>query len=493
MIGYSILGVHPPGDPNDPMYPEMNEEFAPVFGPEDGTSVRPIELRGIFVVGNVQGQTKTLTGSKDLHGTMWVTDQRVIILCKNYDQVKWDGSNNRGVVIFGLGVETTWHLASKAYHRVTSIGKAMTAHLYYPWIGSVGWQPDRDRKHRARIRLGITVRLDNGGSYERGLEVGFEEAIDASAFAQALAQRVGKWRLSHGPRLDEKHRVSFETLAKAAPLDPPTPGSVRLYRVPQFSVATEETTPGAIATRTANSRSEAKASTPPLANQKVSRVVDGSIPQETFLTYATEYHPPFELIAEPTERPDLGLVVTGEPGLQLNRGDALWHARVNCQGTFRVDDDGLPSEAGSFEPLYKGWAELLITDTWLIVLLTSGWTAGGFAGSKHGRSVLVSYPIDLIYGIGVKTKNAAGAETSPMLGFVSHDKSWGMVDVSEIAGVKAPASEQWTMAPVGQSAAAVEIAMAICASRGLPRPERRTEPLGHSYLVASSYAGSSSN
>ena len=147
MANYRFFSVLHPEEVTDPLFPVLNSNFVPVFTEDDGNEIESLPVQGMFVLKDSSENTvKIVSGSKDLKGTLWITSQRVVVVCRNFDQVKWDRTNSVNTAFFGIGTEVAWHLGEKAVHKIKSAGKAMASHVYFPWIESIGYRPGRERR-----------------------------------------------------------------------------------------------------------------------------------------------------------------------------------------------------------------------------------------------------------------------------------------------------------------------------------------------------------
>ena len=253
---YNVLGVLQAGQEAGALYPVLDDSLEPIFEPADGSSISSLEVRGIYLRDLKDEKLHLRNGSADLKGNLWVSDQRLVLVCQNYDKVQWDAGNNLGVMTWGLSIELTDHVASKIYRRVRSRNKAMAAHIYFPWIASVMWCNDRGRKKPPTLRFEIIRNLTTGQK-KFFLEVHLPSGTDAGVIAQRLLQRIGRWYLDGPLDLNDKGATKMTELANVGPLPPPAEGSLSSHKVPASHFVSATTIPPALATRTAETRKAA--------------------------------------------------------------------------------------------------------------------------------------------------------------------------------------------------------------------------------------------
>jgi hypothetical protein len=244
---YNMFAVSKPRESLGALYPVLDAGFTPVPEEGDGATPKILEVRGMYVLGKVGPDIKILNGSRDLSGRLSITDQRISVVCRNYDKVRWDGLNNANAAFYGLGTEAAFHVAEKAFKRVVNSGKAMTAHLYFPWIAWVGWKPATGRKDRAAIRFSVELPLKGGGVLQRHMELRFDDGTGTSELARSIVQRIARWWLALPFSLPVDVTERLTKLSNAPSLAQPAPGTLSTYQMPKNYAVSKGSTPSAIA------------------------------------------------------------------------------------------------------------------------------------------------------------------------------------------------------------------------------------------------------
>jgi hypothetical protein len=230
-MAFNILIVRSAGDEDDPWYPNLDKSLMPVLTPRDGSKVVMNSGRGLVVSRLLDGKLKRVQGATGMNVEMWTTDHRVIVRSKNYDTVKWTGDNAVGAMIWGFGTEETFHLASKAYHRVRSMGKAMIGHVYMPWIRSIAYQPRVGRQQDGCVRIQVTQKFKDGSTGDRYLTVHVDKHEDPRAAAELILDRCMDWWDNHSTKLTDDQR---ESLGKVGEFSIPEPGKMSVVQLPVY-------------------------------------------------------------------------------------------------------------------------------------------------------------------------------------------------------------------------------------------------------------------
>jgi len=245
---YAILGVRTPEAPVDPMFPQLTDDLSPIMDLVDGADLITHPVRGIWLLKDTSGGIEVAGGASDLQGTLSITDQRLIVICKNYDKVRWDRFNSLNSVNIGLGTETAFHLGEKAIRRVKTRGKVMCGHIYFPWVQFVGWAPFYSKKLPAKLRIGLNVKASAEAEDRLFLEVGLDVDIDAAQLAQFTARRVAQWWVASTIPL-KSFAGSFHELGAVGLLESPDRGNMATYEVPFHMFAHPTNTPATLARR----------------------------------------------------------------------------------------------------------------------------------------------------------------------------------------------------------------------------------------------------
>jgi hypothetical protein len=493
---YNILTIKSPDDEFDPFYPSVDKSLFPVLTGHDGQIAAPYSVSGLTVSVIEDEAFKKIAGATGLSGDLWVTDHRIIVRCNNYDKVKWTGENNVDAWVFGAGTESALFLAAKAYHRVRSMGKTMTGHVYMPWIRSIAYCPQIGRAQPAAVRLQLTKKLQDGSTKDIFLSISLTKGTDSKAVAQEILRRCLRWWSVHETGLTKEQEQQVQN-GLSQQLWSPEPGKMTVINLPvfrhpfanNFTPTLKTAATGAVATTSqTETRIDTVAET--TTREGISPVRGGTIFVQTLIDHSSQYRPPFDwMLTDPelgTQASAFGCSVTADRQLEpASAGEVLWHANVATRGTVCLADDGRPGlHGGTLQPLFKGTGELLVTKSSIFVLVANGWTALGFVGPEEKSALIVSMPLEMVSFVGVVMVGPKSGRTEPDLQFMSGDKLWGAIWVERIMGTMKPDAGEWPIQAATLSEAATGIAEAMCEMHGDPRPTPHAEGGGFIYLVA---------
>jgi hypothetical protein len=228
---YNVLGIRTPGEPPDIHYPSLGEKLLPEFYPVDGQPEHH-KLNALSVSRLRGGESKRVIGTEKVSADLWLTDERVVVCCSNYNVAHWSGENNINSFIWGRGLETTDFLITKAVHRVQARGKAMVGHVHLPWITTVGYQPHRRFKQVGAVTVRVNSKLTDGTVKTLSLELRLDNSEDPRAVAERLFRRTCEWWLKHGEYLSDAARQRFQQGVTATFNDPDV-GKMALLHLPQ--------------------------------------------------------------------------------------------------------------------------------------------------------------------------------------------------------------------------------------------------------------------
>jgi hypothetical protein len=425
---YRILGVLEGGEDAGALYPVLTDKLVPEFEDADGDTTLSYPVRGIYVRHMKDDQITPLNGSGDLAGALWLTDQRLVLVCPNYDKVRWDAGNNLGVMYWGLSVELTDHVASKIYHRVRSRNKAMGAHLYFPWIESVMFANDRGRKKPPTLRFGIVRNLTSGPK-KYFLEVHLRSGTDAGALARRILQRIGRWYLDGPIDLNDKGTFIMNELAQIDPLSVPTGTALTSRKIQGAYYVSATTIPEALGAKAAQTR---KAAAAQYAAREVARQK-----AVAFRTASTLGLPPSEVITVPTEggpryASPLGVDVDSTKRLWVRGPEELrFHGWGEMRGSVRVDDTGAPDRSSEkVIPLCQGIGQLMVSDGRLAIAVTQGTCAGGALAPKGPEMFIATMPLGEVASIAMEATSDIPGHTGPDLVIRAKDPAWGTITFS---------------------------------------------------------------
>jgi len=475
MANYRFFNILHPQEAGDPLYPVLDSNFTPVFTPDDGDQIEDFPIRGMFVLGSAGDNTlKILSGSRDLKGTLWLTSQRAVVVCRNYDQVKWDNTNSVNTAFFGIGTELTWHLAEKAVHKVKSSGKAMAAHVYYPWIESVECRPEQSKKILGHLRMGAFLDLTTG-KFPLSLELQCDSDVDTTNLARNLLQRIASWYTNCPVELSESQRQRAAKDAAKMTLNTYQEG--RKYSTLHSVSLRTSNTPSAIAER-ANQASEKDRR---LQEARAARI-------NAFKSNMAHCRPRCELVESTDEgrenfTSELGIVVARGKGI---RAVATEHTFVHMSGELHGNylanpDTGAPADEGERIRLHQGQAQFLVTNKRLVVV-TKGKTAAGDLTRKRAGVLIASTPIEKIDIVG-RFKSFVPQRTDLDIFITSRDPLWGGLFASSINGERSVDGD-WTYEDHDLANAALRIASAVSEARNLPSPQLGEGNFRLAYLIS---------
>lgn len=237
---FHILAVRAPEDEPSVLYPELDAQLMPKMAPADGRRVTMQLARGL-TVSRIEapasaGQKTTfhrLSGATGVTAEMWLTDQRLVVRCKNYASAKWSAGDSFNAMLFGGNLALADFEATKLFHRMKNRGKAMTGHVYFPWIHSIAYHPRVRGVQNAGLLL-VVARKVNQEQQQLQLLIDLDNAADAKNLADDILHRCCAWwlagpgALAAGPLRDK-----FAALAKHHLTIPP-PGSWTQLTLPAY-------------------------------------------------------------------------------------------------------------------------------------------------------------------------------------------------------------------------------------------------------------------
>lgn len=438
---YRVLGVLEAGQVAGALYPVLNDRLTPEFESEDGDANSSFEVRGIYLRDIQDDKLHIVNGSGDLKATLWISDQRLVLVCPNYDKVRWDAGNNFGVMQWGLSIELTDHVASKIYHRVRSRNKAMATHLYFPWIASVMWSNDRGRKNPPTLRIEVVRNLTTGQK-QFFLEIGLPSGTDAGAIAQCLLRRIGRWYLDGPLDLNDKGVTAMTELANVGALPRPAEGSLSFHKIPTSYSVSATTIPAALAVKAAETHKAAA--------EKRAAAERGRERALVFRTRSAESLPPSELVTVPEAGADkyespLGVLVESTKRLWPVASEELrFHAWGQLRCSVRVDDTGAPSRSSEkVVPLCQGIGQLLVTDQRIALAVTQGISAAGGVAPRGPVMFIVVMPIAEVTSIEMAPATDVPGHVGPDLVIKPKDSGWGAIWISSVGAELKNTADKW--------------------------------------------------
>jgi hypothetical protein len=120
----------------------------------------------------------------------------------------------------------------------------VVGHVRYPWLRCAGYKPVTTRTSREELRLGVTVRAQDGAPRWLFLDIPLPPHIDSEAVARAIVRRAAAYRLRYTGAA-EPERALLTSLADAQAAATEQPGRFIVYEFPRYSfVDTRSAYPG---------------------------------------------------------------------------------------------------------------------------------------------------------------------------------------------------------------------------------------------------------
>lgn len=412
MATFQMFSVLEPDQANTSgLLPSLERSLVPHLVGEDG-AVDTFQARGMYSSVLKDDRLDVKSGGGDLHAIITITDQRLIYVCKHYDKVHWSKEDSLDSAFLGAGFATTNYLMTKAYHRVTSIGKAMAGQLYYSWIASVGYRAYRDRHHQAAVILAV-----HDGSMARYLQLDFDRSTDTLALATSLERRIGQWYLAGGWWRSEEERDRAHTLSQAASPMEAMPDGFTGCHIRMARPARTATLPANLpATELAFKLSEERA--------------------KARLKAFMDCRPPLEWFSEAigNRKSEFGLEYN-EKGNLRPPPDTRIYCWGTARGNFRGDPTShLPSDEGTLRVLFQGWCQVLLSANGLYLSLIGGSSAVGPVASGSRNRALVRIPLEQIGSVGLVPVTGVPDHVGPDVAILSRSPNWGSSWLSSVNG-----------------------------------------------------------
>jgi hypothetical protein len=211
-VTFALIAIRTPEDNGNGRYPDVTnpDDPQPVrLEPADGTSLTRVRAQRLAVYQDTGGNLQPLIAPADLALDVIITDARLIVASRTFDQGRtWGGFGPAGVVAAGALT-----VISKARAAQRRRGKTLAGHLRYPWISviAVSLRPGHET-----IRLQLT---DDAGR-RLILELGFPPLTNVAQLAHHLTYRVAYHRLMTHGALSPDERAGLEHVLRAGPLMP---------------------------------------------------------------------------------------------------------------------------------------------------------------------------------------------------------------------------------------------------------------------------------
>jgi hypothetical protein len=481
MSKFDFVGILQPEKDYGVLYPLLGKGFEPELEPGDGADPTIVEVQGMYVLDGDKSPPKRFGGSKDLDGLLWITNQRIILVCRNYDKDKFDSDNLGDAADFGIATATALHMVGKAYNWGKTKNLALAGHLYFPWIKSVGWMPVKGIHSGSCIRIAVEGTFDGDEKGTLLVEVLLNRKTEASLLAQSISHRVALWHLN-GPvahSLSPEKRAAFEAATKSAALPSPPKGNFSMGGLPAHYQANPDTTPSRIAVRRT---SEAVPTSPDnLAQLKTSSI--------------HELRPTAEWITIPSDgsstryRSNLNLVVLKTKHLTLLPGESsLFQCYAEMSGSSQLDPKSgqLFSAEGEFRVVYHGNAHLLLTDRRIVVGVRMGKTLLGDLIKDGPNMLIASIPSEKVACIGIMTVPGTPAASGTEIVIALNDAHWGTTSIKKLGNQLRVVGGHLRSSKLDDdlTGVATTLALKLARSRGIESPRKRQLNGGFMYDVA---------
>jgi len=121
-----------------------------------------------------------------------------------------------------IATDLVWNGIGKLAKKARGVSeKALTGHLYYPWISSITYSKGKGHSSPSVLRLGTTVQVGNDPPRDLLLNLVFKRGIETADVGADIFRRVLLWRLRSGERLNPKLRSNVEELSRSGALGEP--------------------------------------------------------------------------------------------------------------------------------------------------------------------------------------------------------------------------------------------------------------------------------
>lgn len=215
-MAFSVIAIRSPEDNGDLRYPDVTTQDNPQpvsLESADGTAITRVRAHRIAVYHDTGSALLPLIAPTDLELEVIITDTRVIVASRKFDQGHtWGGLGGAAVVAAGV---LTVISKTRAAHRRR--GKTLAGHIRYPWIDTIAVNQRTNRRNGQPI-LHILI-TDNHGR-RLVLELVFPPLTTVAELAHHLTHRAVSHRLTTHGLLTPDERANLEHALQAGPLDP---------------------------------------------------------------------------------------------------------------------------------------------------------------------------------------------------------------------------------------------------------------------------------
>ena len=197
------------GDQSNPfIYPATDDMCNLIEEPWDGEIGYPTAVKGIVVSNHFAGESDYAKAmdTGDAKFDFYVTDSRVIMLCKKYDK----GSTWIGFGAIGATAALVGTAVSKVRAAVRSKGTALLGHIRYEWLFAVGYARKEGWLTDDLVQLFYQDSQGTGWFFN----IPFPKGTDTEYIANKIMQQASKYRLSMNDEKSESTKRFLERYAK---------------------------------------------------------------------------------------------------------------------------------------------------------------------------------------------------------------------------------------------------------------------------------------
>jgi hypothetical protein len=397
---YRILGHQEPETAVNTMYPAINAESAPVLVATDGSKIATYQVVRAYTMERGVTSTAAITSSADLNGTLTLTADRIIFVAPHINRTKWVDSSGSDMAIFGVGTtiatDLVWNGIGKLAKKARGISdKALTGHLYYPWISSIMHSKGRGKSSPPVLRLGMTVQVGNDPPRDLLLNLVFKRGIETGDVGADIMRRVMLWRLLSGERLNPELRSHAEQLAHDGAIgEPGTRGQFVGKTLGNAKPARPQNLPERLIAHYAAEAAQPRRLTTIELHERIRTTGHLFTPQYEYIT----------LRPGQVHESELGLRIRSDGRLApVGLEEVLELLTCNLQLIVRIGQDWAAAAGtdSNYEGCFVGQGELLLTDQRICCQMTEGSSRTGQFERGCNEVIAASLLLESIDSLGV--------------------------------------------------------------------------------------------
>ena len=225
VVRYLILARRTGSARDARLYPALSCPGGVALEPSDG---EPLRIRG-SAMKVLEGTPETLGTVFDIRrGTpeLLITDSRFVVSYP--DDHGW--RFGRGVARIPVVDEVDATAGASRADRRYVVG-----HIRYPWLRCAGYRLITTRTSCEVLRVGVTVRAEDGAPRWLFLDVSLPARIDSAAVARAIVRRATAFRLRHIGAPEREH-ARLASLADTSLAPTSEPGRFVVYELTRYSL-----------------------------------------------------------------------------------------------------------------------------------------------------------------------------------------------------------------------------------------------------------------